>query len=1081
MRLAVVMRFFSVVLSVVAPTLAKAIEMPGFTQVELFTEPRLFQNNTITLCVTQMPEGSLLLGGSEGLFAFDGSQWTALNVDGVNDVMGLTTDADGRVMVGTFEHFGYLERRFDGQLALVSLRRLLPPEFAETRLFFMPTPGDDGVYFVSFHSIIRWDRGQRVDVWKVEDFFPYLVEMGGEVFVSDGKRGLFRVRGSELEPVPGLDETPVRDSKDYKITGATPFRGGWLLTTQRDGFRFFDGERISRIELPGSAAVKASAGVTIKIGSLEGGRMVVADEYFNLCFLDAEGAMLAQWAADSYPGHLNTGLFVDREKRVWASVADGVMRIDWDAPLRVLDQRAGWKEPPSGMVAVGDRRVFPTKAGTHEWVQGAHPGSGTLPYLTDLPDLRQVLHVVGEDIFYLDGYGEELRCRYADGAIETLLTGSNWDVIASARNRDDLVYVSNNTGVVVVLRKTGGRWRQEGERISTSLHFTDIVEGARHIWLILGEGRIARASRQPLLEDVTVFDARHGLGAAWISAFEIGGEMRFGTQAGICYLDEEAGQFTPDPRFASLPSEIAHSIMAVETDAEGNIWVSAREGAGILRKRADGAYSWDNGALSALGAPLIHTIQRDEGGWMWCRTSKAIFAVRPEIGREEPAELRVHLAEVRDLSSDTAIFGAYRSPAVGSPEFEYARNALQFEVSAPEFMAPERTEFQYWLEGEEPGWSDWTRQRVRRHPALSEGRYVFRFRARNAHGAVAEGAPFGFSVRPPVYRTLPAYLGYALVGMGAIWGGSILYSRRLRRRNRKLEQLVNERTADLERVQRELLDASRLAGMSQVARSVVHNVGNALNSVNVSATLIDDHVRRSKLEKLAKLAALFREHESDLAEFLARDAKGRTVTSYLTALTRELDEERGLVAKEVAELRKHVEQIKEIVAQQQAHAHTTEFIEPLDAAGLMDDAWRLNRARLDRGGVEVEKRVMSNATVLGQRGKVLEILVTLLQNAAHACGRNAPGNRLVTLGIGTDGEKTVRLSVSDNGPAIPPEEAARMFNADFAGPKTELSFELHEAANAATEMDGALMLRSDAATGRNVYTLVLPAGASPAK
>ena len=63
--------------------------------------------------------------------------------------------------------------------------------------------------------------------------------------------------------------------------------------------------------------------------------------------------------------------------------------------------------------------------------------------------------------------------------------------------------------------------------------------------------------------------------------------------------------------------------------------------------------------------------------------------------------------------------------------------------------------------------------------------------------------------------------------------------------------------------------------MAEIATNVLHNVGNVLNSVNVSASLIALHsVKKSKLSNLANVAAMLREHEHDLGSFITGDSKG---------------------------------------------------------------------------------------------------------------------------------------------------------------------------------------------------------------
>ena len=93
---------------------------------------------------------------------------------------------------------------------------------------------------------------------------------------------------------------------------------------------------------------------------------------------------------------------------------------------------------------------------------------------------------------------------------------------------------------------------------------------------------------------------------------------------------------------------------------------------------------------------------------------------------------------------------------------------------------------------------------------------------------------------------------------------------------------------EVERTHQELLETSRLAGMTEIATNVLHNVGNILNSVNVSATLVARQHQESRAANLAKVAALLQEHEHDLGAFITSDPKGRQVPAYLANLSEHL-------------------------------------------------------------------------------------------------------------------------------------------------------------------------------------------------
>ena len=129
----------------------------------------------------------------------------------------------------------------------------------------------------------------------------------------------------------------------------------------------------------------------------------------------------------------------------------------------------------------------------------------------------------------------------------------------------------------------------------------------------------------------------------------------------------------------------------------------------------------------------------------------------------------------------------------------------------------------------------------------------------------------------------------------------------------------DEAYAQLAEAQQGLIALSRQAGMAEVASGVLHNVGNVLNSVNVSATLVANKIRESRITNLVALSGLLSEHSGDLPEFLSSDPKGQRVLPYLAKLVNCLREEHQMMLQEVESLTRHIDHIKEIVAAQQSY------------------------------------------------------------------------------------------------------------------------------------------------------------------
>ena len=279
--------------------------------------------------------------------------------------------------------------------------------------------------------------------------------------------------------------------------------------------------------------------------------------------------------------------------------------------------------------------------------------------------------------------------------------------------------------------------------------------------------------------------------------------------------------------------------------------------------------------------------------------------------------------------------------------------------------------------------------------------------------------------------------------------------------------------AALEKAHRELIDISRQAGMAEVATSVLHNVGNVLNSVNVSATIVAEKIRKSERASLAKVVALLREHEADLGTFLGTDSKGKQVVGFLDTLAKHLATEQAATVEELKILQKNIGHIKDVVAMQQSYAKVSGVNETLSVVALIEDTLHMNAESLARHDVEVVREFADVPDVTVDKHKLLQILVNLVRNAKHSCDDAGRSDKRLTLRV-ANGNGRVKISVSDNGLGIPPENLTRIFNHGFTTKKEGHGFGLHSGALAAREMGGALSVHSEGMGHGATFTVDLP-------
>jgi PAS domain S-box-containing protein len=282
-----------------------------------------------------------------------------------------------------------------------------------------------------------------------------------------------------------------------------------------------------------------------------------------------------------------------------------------------------------------------------------------------------------------------------------------------------------------------------------------------------------------------------------------------------------------------------------------------------------------------------------------------------------------------------------------------------------------------------------------------------------------------------------------------------------------------ESANELERVHQQLMSASRQAGMAEVATNVLHNVGNILNSVNISASLVVERVKQSKAPGLSRVAALLQEKGSGLGEFMAKDERGKRIPGYLVTLGEQLMTEQQLALQELASLRENLEHIKDTVAMQQNYAKRCGVIETVEVVDLVEDSLRLNVGAFTRHGVTLQREFSEVPPITVDKHKVLQILVNLVRNAKYACDESGRTDKLVTLRI-ESAVNGVRICVVDNGVGIAAENMSRLYTHGFTTRQSGHGFGLHSGALAAQELGGSLHAESEGPGCGATFILELP-------
>lgn len=282
-----------------------------------------------------------------------------------------------------------------------------------------------------------------------------------------------------------------------------------------------------------------------------------------------------------------------------------------------------------------------------------------------------------------------------------------------------------------------------------------------------------------------------------------------------------------------------------------------------------------------------------------------------------------------------------------------------------------------------------------------------------------------------------------------------------------------ETEVELADLNKRLGEAYHEAGMAEVASSVLHNVGNVLNSVNVSVTVLEEKLAQNKLTPFVRTVGRLKAHENNLAAYLEQDSYGPRLIQYLESFGVYLENQKHLLQKELSGLRRNADHIQAVVAVQQDYATRGGIVETVAPEDLIEDTLQFNQEAVMRHKLTIIKEIDAVPPLTVEKHKILQILINLFRNAKYACDDSSCAEKRVILRVCKEGD-FIRFTVEDNGVGIPPENTQRIFNHGFTTRKGGRGFGLHSAANTARELGGELTVHSDGFEKGAVFSLRIP-------
>ena len=753
--------------------------------------------------VAQDPRGVIYVANYDGILEYDGASWRLIETPTKTIVRSLNVSAEGRIYTGAQGDFGYLQPDTSGILYFVSLRDKMAPAHQDFWDVWGTHVTDDGVYFQSADRLFRWD-GQAMKVWESEQGFHTSFGVQGQVYVREWGRGLLHLVGDTLTLVAGGAQFA-----DVRVYMMAPYAEDRLLiVTRTAGLYLYDGA--SMVAFPTDAdplfrQYRFYHGYALPDGRfalafLDGGGVVIINEQGEIVQQFDESTGLP----DGWVNHV----FADVQGGLWMALNnDGIVRVDFSSPLSFYDQKLGLKGRINGIQRYQGRLYIATTTGVYvlDTEAGADAENGGHASFKEVLGGTSRVLMAADTVLFVANDDGLFRLRGDQSLLLTEDTEAIFDLLPSTVS--DRIYLGREDGIAL-LEPTATGWKVHPRLEEVDAPVASMAEDRDGtLWVATADRQLLRLrlSDEGAVLSIEQFGETEGLppGGLWPSPANE--EVIFSSENGIFrYGSPEPGRsqarFYLDPALYPSGEVSSDSLLTIFVDKARTFWLIYPDRVEIARQQADGSYAREAPAALRFPKGDVVPIYVEEEGATWIGDGNRLirydrhFQKRYDTGFE---------ALVRLVTSGTGqvIFGGTPAQAGAlTPALDYVHNDLRFEFAAPSYNAVKENHYQYYLEGRDAGWSDWTYRKSQSYYGLGEGRYRFRVRARNAQGIVSEEAAFDFRILPPWYRTGWAYGLYLMLFIGAValfWRYRTIVeeNKRAQEQVRELarERLVNER------------------------------------------------------------------------------------------------------------------------------------------------------------------------------------------------------------------------------------------------------------------------------------------------